>query len=82
MSRMAFSVLSAVGLQDLCAATPEQYVRIAVKLAGDLPRLEVLHAGLRARVASSPLMDGVKFTRNLEKIYREIWTEWCGRAPS
>jgi hypothetical protein len=22
-------------------------------------------------------MDGAKFTRELEKLYREIWTVWC-----
>jgi predicted O-linked N-acetylglucosamine transferase (SPINDLY family) len=77
MSRMGFSVLSAVGLQDLAAATPQEYVRTAMHLAQNLPRLEALHAGLRARVTASPLADGAKFTRNLEGVYREVWTEWC-----
>jgi predicted O-linked N-acetylglucosamine transferase (SPINDLY family) len=77
MSRMGISVLGAVGLQDLAAATPEEYVRIATNLAQDLPRLEALHVGLRARVAASPLTDDARFTRNLEGIFREIWTEWC-----
>ncbi len=80
MSRMGFSVLSAAGLQDFAAATPEEYVRIAVNLAANLPWLAELRAGLRARVAGSPLADEAKFTRNLEKIYRELWTEWCNTA--
>lgn len=80
MSRMGLSILSAAGLQELIAATPEEYVRTALNLAQNLPRLEALHAGLRARVAASPLVDGAKFTRNLERIYREVWTEWCRGA--
>ena len=37
--------------------TAEQYVRIALELAGDLPRLSQLRATLRDRMQGSPLMD-------------------------
>ena len=47
VSRMASSYIAAVGLEELIAATPDDYVRRAVELAGDLPRL----AGLRRRPA-------------------------------
>ena len=36
--------------------------------------------GLPGFLAGSPLADEAKFTRNLEKIYRELWTEWCNTA--
>ena len=80
MSRMTFSILSAVGLRELAAATPEDYVRIAVNLCQNLPRLAGLRAGLRAQVAGSPLVDGARFTRNLEEIYRDVWTQWCNTS--
>jgi protein O-GlcNAc transferase len=80
VARAGLSILSAAGMQDFAAATPEEYIRIAVNLAENLPRLAELRTGLRAQVARSPLMDDAKFTRNLEKIYREVWTEWCNMS--
>jgi protein O-GlcNAc transferase len=80
VARMGLSVLKAVGLEELVAFTPEEYAMIAMRLATNRPRLAELRAGLRARVAASALMDGAKFTRNLERIYREVWAEWCTAA--
>ncbi len=80
MARAGLSILSAAGMHAFAAATAEEYVRIALDLAENLPRLADLRAGLRAQLARSPLVDGAKFTRNLEKIYREVWTQWCNAA--
>jgi len=66
-----------LGLPELVATTSDEYVAIAVALAGDLERLERLRASLRSRMRSSPLMDGARFARNLERAYREIWQRWC-----
>jgi protein O-GlcNAc transferase len=52
-------------------------VRIAVSLASDLPRLAELRAGLRQRVAESPLCDGKRFAENLMEILRQVWRQWC-----
>ena len=32
---------------------------------------------LRARLAASPLMDGARFTRAIESIYRRLWQRCC-----
>jgi protein O-GlcNAc transferase len=74
------SILSNLGLGDLVANTPEQYVDLAVKLAGDLSRLRELRRTLRERMRSSSLMDGPRFARNVEGAYREAWGRWCARA--
>jgi predicted O-linked N-acetylglucosamine transferase (SPINDLY family) len=66
-----------LGLPELVATTSDDYVRIAASLAGDLDRLAELRAGLRERIVKSPLMDGSRFTRNLEAAYREMWRRWC-----
>src|SRR5439155_5088324 len=55
-SRHSFSHLNNVGLGDLVADSPEAYVRIAIELADDLPRLAGLRAGMRERLATSPLL--------------------------
>jgi protein O-GlcNAc transferase len=67
-----------LGLPELVAWTPDEYVRIAVDLSRDLDRLSALRASLRSRMEKSPLMDGPRFALNLETAYRGMWREWCG----
>ncbi|MGA2440074.1 MAG: tetratricopeptide repeat protein [Tepidisphaeraceae bacterium] len=71
------SVLRNVGLPELVAETPAQYVQIATDLAGDLSRLAELRRTLRPRMLASPLMDGPRFARNIEAAYRQMWGNWC-----
>lgn len=76
-SRGGASILSVLGMAELIAGSPDEYVAIATSLARDLPRLAQLRRGLRARLEASPLCDAVRFTRNLEAAYREMWRAWC-----
>lgn len=77
LSRMGVSMLNNLELQELIAADTDEYVQIAASLARDLGRLAALRAGLRARMAGSPLTNAVRFTRHLEEAYRTIWRTWC-----
>jgi len=65
------------GLPDWIAKDEEDYINIAVKWANDLEGLAKLRAGLREQVAKSPLTDGPRFARNLEKALRHMWVDWC-----
>jgi predicted O-linked N-acetylglucosamine transferase (SPINDLY family) len=76
-SRAGWCQLSNIGLTELAATTREQFVQIAVELAGNLPRLKELRATLRRRIEQSPLMDAPRFTRNIEAAYRQMWRKWC-----
>jgi predicted O-linked N-acetylglucosamine transferase (SPINDLY family) len=78
VGRGGLSILSNLGLPDLVAHDPQQYVQIAADLAGDLPRLAGLRAALRSRMERSPLMDAPRFARNVEAAYRSMWRRWCG----
>ena len=71
------SILTNIGLPELIAQTPQQYVHIAAALAGDLPRLVELRGILRQRMQASPLMDAPRFARNVEAAYRQMWRNWC-----
>ena len=72
-----------MGLEDLIAHTPDEYIEIAARLAGDRKRLAGLRAGLRPQMAASPLMDFTGFTRKLEAEYRRMWDAWCeSRGPT
>ena len=76
-SRHSLSHLSNVGLTETIARDFDEYVELAVALASDLPRLAALRAGLRGRMAASPLCDGKRFSANLLALLREIWQKWC-----
>jgi predicted O-linked N-acetylglucosamine transferase (SPINDLY family) len=65
--------LSQVGLTELAAHDADEYVTIAKGLAGDLDRLREIRAGLRDRMAASPLLDGAAFAREFETALREMW---------
>jgi protein O-GlcNAc transferase len=80
VARAGWSQLSNLGLTELAAHTPDEFVNIAATLARDLPRLATLRAGLRERMRRSPLMDGPRFARAIEAAYRTLWQCWCTRS--
>jgi predicted O-linked N-acetylglucosamine transferase (SPINDLY family) len=78
--RMSTSILTAAGLDELVAATPEQFVEIASNLASAPGRIAKMRSGLRDHVRRSPLCAGKTFTRQLEAAYRDMWRRWCASA--
>jgi predicted O-linked N-acetylglucosamine transferase (SPINDLY family) len=76
-ARHSLSHVTVLGHQEWAASDPDGYVRIAAGFAEDTDTLVKLRAGMRARMAASPLCDGAAFTRDLEAAYREIWRQHC-----
>jgi protein O-GlcNAc transferase len=74
-SRSGLSLLGTLGLGELAASTPEQYIEIAVALGSDLSRLEQLRASLRSRFEQSSLRDENRFAANFEKLLHTAWQE-------
>ena len=79
VSRSSGSILSTVGLSEWIASTPEDYVRLAVELAGNEANITRLRRSLRTRMLASPLMDEPRFARDVEAAYRRMWRAWCER---
>ena len=77
VSRGGFSILSNLGLADMCAIDLQSLPHKAVELTSDLPKLAAVRAGLRGRMQTSPLMDAPRFARDMESAYRQMWREWC-----
>ncbi|MBD3320462.1 MAG: tetratricopeptide repeat protein [Chitinivibrionales bacterium] len=75
--RMVASVLTRIGLKELNAKSPGDYIRIARELAENKDRLNRLRHTLRDSLAGSPLCDGQSFTREIEQEYRAMWRRWC-----
>jgi protein O-GlcNAc transferase len=76
--RHSASLLARVGLSEWAVNTPQEYVALAVRWAGDLDNLARLRAGLRERMLPT-LCDAQRFTRELEEAYRAMWRRWCGQ---
>jgi predicted O-linked N-acetylglucosamine transferase (SPINDLY family) len=77
VARVGVSLLTNVGLPELIAQSPEQYVQIAIGLAGDLVRLAAVRRSLRDRMLASCLTDGESLARDIENAYRTMWQTWC-----
>jgi protein O-GlcNAc transferase len=77
VGRAGLSQLTNLGLMELIAHQPQDYLRIARELAGDLGRLAELRRTLRHRMMQSPLMDAQRFALNIEATYRTMWKTWC-----
>jgi predicted O-linked N-acetylglucosamine transferase (SPINDLY family) len=69
-ARVGASLLFHAGLGEWVARTPEDYVRIALDLAGDRARLAALRGTLRGRLAASPVGDAVRLARAIEAACR------------
>ncbi len=82
-SRVAASLLTAVGMPELITASPADYEALALRLARSPGELGGLRAKLRQARASAPLFDTPRFVRNLEAAYERMWAIYCeGRPPT
>lgn len=80
VSRSGLSILSAIGLGELAASTPERYVEIALALAADTARLERLRASLRSRFERSPLRDETRFAVHFAELLHTAWRQYRTRS--
>lgn len=80
-SRVAASLLKAVGLPELITSTLGDYENLAVALAGDSERL----AGIKRRLADNrlthPLFDARLFAAHLERAYRSMFERYQHDLP-
>jgi predicted O-linked N-acetylglucosamine transferase (SPINDLY family) len=72
------SILRNLAMDDLIAASEDDFVRIAASLAGDLARVGALRTSLRERMRASPILDGARFASDFQAILRQAWKTWCG----
>jgi predicted O-linked N-acetylglucosamine transferase (SPINDLY family) len=73
VSRVGASILTHAGLPELVASSPEQYVKAAVSLAQDIPRLAALRASLREKLRCGTLLNGPHMACAIEKLYATLW---------
>ncbi len=73
--RVCASLLTAGGLPELIALSPEEYEATALALARDPSRLKAIRDKLLANRIAAPLFDMTLFTRDLEAAYEKMLVE-------
>jgi predicted O-linked N-acetylglucosamine transferase (SPINDLY family) len=79
-SRQSSSCIANAGLRETIAGDLDEYVKLAVCLASDLPRLAGIRGQLREQMAASPLCDGKRFATNLLSILYDVWEQRIGHG--
>ncbi len=77
VGRGGLSILSTLGRKEWVGFTREEYIQIAIRLAGEKEKLPAIRKNMRKEIAASPLMDSPGFAREVEKHFRSIWRDWC-----
>jgi len=72
-SRVAGSLLRAVGLGELVTHSLGDYAALATALVTDAPRLRSLRARLAAQRMDAPLFDVVSYAASLESLFTQMW---------
>lgn len=75
--RAGSHILRQVGLEQLVATTPDEYVRIAADLARSPQKLQELRNEMRDRLRAAPIMNAAALTKNLESAYRDMFARYC-----
>jgi protein O-GlcNAc transferase len=76
-SRMASSILNAVGLPELITTTLEDYENLAVELAMNPEKLTAIKNKLSSNLTTYPLFKIERFVGNLEKAYKLMWENYA-----
>jgi predicted O-linked N-acetylglucosamine transferase (SPINDLY family) len=81
-SRIAASLLTAIGVPELITSTQQQYEQLAIQLSLNPHRLAQIRAKIRDNRLSSPLFDTPRFARSLEAAYVAIHDRYqAGLSP-
>lgn len=75
--------LNNAGLPELVTKSWDEYVELAVSLAGDIERLQSYKSTLRVRLLAAPMCDARLLAEHLHKAFTVAWMGFCeGRAPA
>lgn len=80
-SRVAASMLNAIGLPDLITRSPSGYEALAMELANNPPKLAEIKTRLEKNKRTYPLFDTALFTRHIETAYSSMWERYQAGLP-
>jgi predicted O-linked N-acetylglucosamine transferase (SPINDLY family) len=80
-SRVAGSLLTAVGMPELITNSMPDYEALAIRLARFPGELASLRRKLSSNRSAATLFDTPRFARSLEMAYRRMWANYLGGGP-
>jgi protein O-GlcNAc transferase len=80
-SRVAASLLTAIGLPELITSSREHYEALAIELATNPTKLKVIKAKLESNRLTTPLFDTPRFTKHLEDAYTKMYERYHADLP-
>jgi predicted O-linked N-acetylglucosamine transferase (SPINDLY family) len=80
-SRVAASLLKAIGLPELVATSQEQYEALAIELAANAERLSQIRQKLERNRLIAPLFDTQLYTRHIEAGYTQMYERYHADLP-
>ena len=75
-SRVAASLLNAIGLPELICNSQEEYEALAIELASNPEKLAALKQKLASNKLTTPLFDTPQFTKGLEQAYVQMYERY------
>lgn len=82
VSRVAGSLLSAIGLPELITETDEEYESLAYQLASNPDKLAAIKSKLAKNRNTTPLFDTELFARHIEDAYQQAYQRYFdGKDP-
>ena len=72
-ARVSASLLNTLGLSELITNSELDYEALILKLAQDQNELNKIKVKLKNNLSTSPLFNSELYTKNLEKLYKEIY---------
>jgi predicted O-linked N-acetylglucosamine transferase (SPINDLY family) len=76
-SRVASSLLSAIGLEQLITTTQQDYENLAIDLGKNPQKVVSLKTTLAANRLTAPLFNSRLYTKNIETSYQIIYERYC-----
>jgi predicted O-linked N-acetylglucosamine transferase (SPINDLY family) len=80
-SRVAASLLNAIGLTELITNTQEEYEELAIELALNPKKIADIKLKLASNRLTTPLFDTPLFTKNLEAAYSKMYERYHAGLP-
>ena len=80
--RSGATAMSHAGLAQFVAADADDFVRRGMAIAGDLPALAALRAGMREHCQRSPMFRPDEIARGVADALRTMWRRWCEGLPA
>ena len=80
-SRVAGSLLNAIGLPELITTTQNGYEALAIELATHPDKLKAIKDKIETNRLTTPLFDTAMFTKHIEVAYTKMYERYLADLP-